>query len=252
MWRAPLRAAFRSQHARSMAMVMAACAFAQLVVLVAGVHPIVLGDTPQYVAAADRIVGLHGFLDRNRPPVYPLFLAAIFAVTAHSLVAVVVVQAFLFVAMAFEAYAIVWWVTSNRWLAALGGALVGGNVWVLQWERAILSDGPAAFLLMTSLFVLANLARRPTPRRAIALGTVMVLTHVATVFAAVALAILAAVSFRRLRTGAVVGAILVAAMTTLVIANGLTFSYFGPDLRKFVMIKAATCGNAIEAFAETC
>jgi hypothetical protein len=24
------------------------------------------------------------------------------------------------------------------------------------------------------------------------------------------------------------------------------------DLRKFVMIKATTCGNAIEAFAETC
>ena len=26
----------------------------------------------------------------------------------------------------------------------------------------------------------------------------------------------------------------------------------GSDLRKFVMIKATTCGNAIEAFAETC
>jgi len=25
-----------------------------------------------------------------------------------------------------------------------------------------------------------------------------------------------------------------------------------PDLRKFVMIKGAACGNAIEAFAETC
>jgi hypothetical protein len=25
-----------------------------------------------------------------------------------------------------------------------------------------------------------------------------------------------------------------------------------PDLRKLVMIKATTCGNAIEAFAETC
>jgi hypothetical protein len=109
-------------------------------------------DTPAYLRVVNRfLVHPDLLVDPGRLPVYPLFISLIYALAGRgNLAAVSAAQAFLFVLMTLEVYAIALLLLRRAWAAFLIGLLVGTNLILLSYAKPIMTEGVAAFLL-TSL-----------------------------------------------------------------------------------------------------
>lgn len=123
-------------------------------------------DSHEYIASAHRIMAGESWADPQRLPGYPLFLAIIFIVTGSTtnLMAAQLAQMGLFVVVALEVYVIGYRLWKHTRLAALVAALVGTNVYFLEFVRPILSDGLALFLATTLALAIVVFIERPGAR----------------------------------------------------------------------------------------
>ena len=140
-------------HAVPLYLVLVATLIGQLTTLVG--HPFILTtpDSPTYINFAQRIMHGHWF-DNQRTPVYPALLAVAAALFGtHQLGAVISIQIGLTVAAIYEIYVLVWRLCERRWMAALVASAVGLNLFMLQWERFILTEC-LTFWEAVTLFVL--------------------------------------------------------------------------------------------------
>jgi hypothetical protein len=145
--------ALGSGHALSLCLVAAGCVAGQVAILVRRPLVFQLPDSPSYITLATRLIhqpDLGNLFDAYRTPGYPAFLALIGL--AQGSVAdtwVVYVQACLVVVTAFELYVLTFGLTGSRAAGAVAGILFGSNVRLLDWERLIMTESLAIFLVTT-------------------------------------------------------------------------------------------------------
>jgi hypothetical protein len=88
----------------------------------------------------------------TRTPGYPAFLAAIFAFAGgQRLGAVVLAQGVLITLAALEIYLLAHRLCGRRWEATLLAALIGGNLYIANWARVILSEALTYWIIVTIL-----------------------------------------------------------------------------------------------------
>jgi len=114
-------------------------------------------DTSEYLAAAADILSRGQLISPLRTPGYPLFLDAIFLLRGgrQDLVAVVAAQAALVVVTAYEIYLLTYRLTGRMALACLAAALVGTNVFVIDWQFSIRPEALSYWTVVT-LFLLVE------------------------------------------------------------------------------------------------
>jgi Dolichyl-phosphate-mannose-protein mannosyltransferase len=144
---------YRSQHLLPLWLVAIGCAIGQATILTR--HPLTfqLPDSPSYISLGFRLVthlAPSAFFDPYRTPGYPSVLALIGALQGSVAgEGVVYAQAVLMVITAFELYALTFGLTSSRIAAGLAGILFATNVRLLDWERLVMTEALAIFLVTT-------------------------------------------------------------------------------------------------------
>lgn len=119
-------------------------------------------DSREYLASAHRILAGESWADPQRLPGYPLFLAILFALAGGAtLIGAEIAQLALFVVTTLEVYVIAYRVWRNTRVAALIAALVGTNVYFLEFVKPILSDGLALWLVTTLALAVVAFIERP-------------------------------------------------------------------------------------------
>jgi len=143
----------RSRHLYSLLSVAAGCLIGQAAILTRRPLTYQLPDSPSYVALASRSIShpsLSALFDSYRTPGYPAFLALVGACQGQ--VAgdwVAWTQAALMVVTAFELYALTCGLTGSRFAAAVAGIAFATNVRLLDWERLVMTEALAVFLVTT-------------------------------------------------------------------------------------------------------
>jgi 4-amino-4-deoxy-L-arabinose transferase-like glycosyltransferase len=113
-------------------------------------------DAAIYSSIADNLVSGNGYSvngidpSRDRPPTYPLFLAAIYLVAGRSIAAVIVVQAFLGV---FTVFLTGWLATQvfDRRAGIAAAALAATFPALIYYDSRLLREGFAAFLVIATI-----------------------------------------------------------------------------------------------------
>ncbi len=166
-------------HALPLLTVLAITIGAQMIVLAAGPKIVRQPDTTSYTKVAASLLNNISAPDSIRTPGYPLFLAEVSWLTgSQNLTYAVYAQALLFVLSAVELYALAFIISRRRWISALIAALIGGNLYLANWSRVILSEPLTTWLLISVMLCFAVYLRRPS-WSALALLT---LTLIASVF----------------------------------------------------------------------
>ncbi|MBA3823964.1 MAG: hypothetical protein H0X24_08715, partial [Ktedonobacterales bacterium] len=123
-------------------------------------------DSGNYLAVAHHMVAGAGIFNHLRTPLYPGFLALFLTLDLpHPIATAVLVQMLLYGAGVCEAYVLAWRLTGQRWGAAAIATLLAGNLYMLQWERTINSEGITLWLLITLFLVLERALHAPERRR---------------------------------------------------------------------------------------
>lgn len=232
--------AIGARHALPLAVVLAASGIAQLAVLRQGTGALIEPDSISYLTVA-RQVAAGQLTDPLRTPGYPAFLdlmQALGTIVHHaSLRTVVLAQAALVVSAAVALYALVYLPSHNRFAAAAVAALVGINLYIVDWERIIRVEAMSYVVTVVLLLAFARFVL--TDRRA-ALVTVVVLSAIAILirpndvyFPAAMLGLMALRRFRlgRLRArwkDLALGLVAAYAVVGVyIVANGMTTGYLG-------------------------
>lgn len=138
-----------------------------------GAIPIVSSDGLLYLSDAHALPGLHGLVDPKVPPGYPVLLAGIFLIVGHdNLVAVMIVQAILFVAALLELHWLLTALGVNRMLSWVVVSLLAAAPWLVQWERWILTETFSLWAVISLFVAFTRLLRRPTWGMALVCGLV--------------------------------------------------------------------------------
>ncbi|SRR5579884_1754634 len=119
-------------------------------------HPLItlFPDSQDYLNEAQQISGLHQIIFAYRPPVYPLFLAIILGLGGYNnLTLVVAVQAIFTVAAAFEIYVLAYRLTRHYFIACIIATLIGANLYIADWERAVLTETLSYWLVVTLFLI---------------------------------------------------------------------------------------------------
>jgi hypothetical protein len=120
-------------------------------------------DTPTYLRLAKHIWQHGPYMDAARTPGYPLLIDAVFAVAGWgNLAAVSVLQGFLFVLAALEAYFVGVVILRKAWMAAILGLLLGINLGLLSYVKPVLSEGLDMFLVVTLALTVTFFVLRPS------------------------------------------------------------------------------------------
>ncbi len=195
--------ALARRHSLALGLVLLACALGQVVTFAQNPRLVVDPDGPSYLNAAHAILTQHQFLNPERTPGYPIFLAIIFSISGeHNLVAITFAQAAMTVIATLEIFALVYLVSHRRWVACVLAALIGANLYILDWERLV-RDETLSFLIAVTLFLTLTVYVRTERRSVLAVFTIVclvaVLTRPAEVFLPALVIILLAL--RSLRIG---------------------------------------------------
>ena len=142
-----------SGQALSLGLVAAACAVGQVAVLVRRPLMFQLPDSPSYIDLASRLVrqpDLANLFDAYRTPGYPAFLALVGYLQGNVAGSwVVYAQAALMVVAACEVFALTAGLSGSRAAAVVAGILFGSNVRLLDWERLMMTESLAIFLVIS-------------------------------------------------------------------------------------------------------
>jgi hypothetical protein len=130
-------------------------------------------DSPIYLDAGKAIISGFNLFNAWRTPGYPGFLAAV-----HTFVgdpasdALVLAQTILSVFTSVEAYVLSYRLTHSRSAAVVTAALIGTNLHIIDWERAVMTETLATWEAVTILLIfqewLTKTRRRPFVALAIA------------------------------------------------------------------------------------
>lgn len=147
----------RSGHALSLSLVGVGCLIGQALILTRRPLTFELPDSAGYIALGARLAqqaSLGNLFDAYRTPGYPAVLAVISRLQG---VAggdgVVYMQAGLMIATAFELYILTFGLTASRVAATIAAFLFATNVRLLDWERLIMTEALAIFLVTTLLLM---------------------------------------------------------------------------------------------------
>lgn len=222
-------AAGRAPDLFPIATVAIAWLFGQVIVLSQTPAYALFPDSLEYLASATRILHGGGFFDPVRPPVYPALLALLQAVAGgKSTAAVPFVQGGLMGLFGLVLYGLGKLLTGNRWLAAAVAAVTLTNLYLLDWERAVLTETLSLTLVGAVLLVTARFAASGRSRELILIGVVavlLVLTHVAEVAAVIA--IVGGIVWMRPEARTVLaGGAIAAALGLYVLGNGVTSGHY--------------------------
>jgi len=156
------------------AIVLAAAAFGQWLVLHDGAVPIVSSDgLIYYLPDAHALPGLQGLVDAKVPAGYPLLLGLAFLIGGRdNLDVVLAIQAVLLVAAAVETYALLTVIGFHRLVATIVAAALAAAPWLVQWERYVLAESLSVWLIVTLFLAFTQLLRHPNWRWGLVCGLV--------------------------------------------------------------------------------
>lgn len=153
---------FKNPHLPYLTLVALACAAGQVAILAQ--HPLVYStlDSSDYVGLGVRLAqhpsmaslftSLSVSGTPGRTPGYPFLIALAYLLQGQPGGNLVVfIQAGLMVLTAFEFYLLVYQLTRSRVAAMLAGVLIGTNIFLLNWERMIMTESLAIFLVATTV-----------------------------------------------------------------------------------------------------
>jgi hypothetical protein len=150
------------RHGIALGLVALACLIGQVATLTQ--HPFyhLTSDSGGYIRAALR--PLHGkgpLYAPDDPPGYPAFLMLIFLLNPNGnpYNAVVIAQAVLMILAIFEVYALTYRLAQHRWVATVVASALALNIYLMDWEREIMTEAMAFWLVLTA-FVLFEHAMR--------------------------------------------------------------------------------------------
>jgi glycosyltransferase involved in cell wall biosynthesis len=120
-------------------------------------------DSVDYISLAHGILASpKDLINPVRTPGYPFFLATIFRfVGTDHLGKVVVVQALVAVLAVLECYVLAFRLAHRRWLACAITSAIGLNLYILGWERTILTEALSWWSLITLFLCYERFIRRP-------------------------------------------------------------------------------------------
>lgn len=171
-----------SKHALSrpaLYIFLAALALRLAFVLTVPLDSLAVGDQADYAAMAENLVAGGGFAIHpgiptpDRAPGYPLFVAAVYAVTGSSPRAVLVAQALLSALTCLLLFWILLETVENERVARLGAGLLAAYPVLIVYCGRLLSETLFTFLLAASMLLLARHLRRGKPWEAVLCGLAM-------------------------------------------------------------------------------
>lgn len=176
-WRAIIMQKWKSRlryHAVPLILVLLAALVGQAAVLIQ--HPLVatFNDTATYLAAERLILSSPvNLVQTFRMPGYPLLLVTVFTVAgSDNFSAVVFVQAVVAVLSVFECYVLTFRLSHRRWIACIIASAIGVNIYIMSWERTILSEALSWWSLITLFLCYERFLRKPTIGWGIVVGIV--------------------------------------------------------------------------------
>jgi hypothetical protein len=199
---APTIAARLAKHRLSLGLISLATIVGQTGTLLHQFYGVDNLDTVSYVTAAQNLL-YHGQpLDPLRPLGYPGFVAVFYALgLAHPLFWVMLAQVIITIVTGFEIYLLAYRVTQHQAVSAIVAALVSSNLYMLQFERDILSETLSFWSIVTVFLVFEWYVRTERREGLIALAGLSVfsvLVHPFNVYVpALILAVLAIWMFRK-------------------------------------------------------
>ena len=133
-------------------------------------------DSSNYLTVAHHMAFNGRFFDALRTPVYPGYLALFYllhvpvptnwAIGGQILMMLAVIGQVIWLAHQLGA---------SPWGTALIGAAVASNPYIMQWERAVNTEGPAMWLLTTGWVLVVLYLREQRPARILALAALLVI-----------------------------------------------------------------------------
>lgn len=230
--------AFLAAHGVPLLIVALAALIPQIILYALHLATVIAPDSKDYLATARKILDTGQIADPKRTPGYPAFLALVFSLFRsqdHALV--VAVQLGLCFIVAFGVYLLAYRLAANRWVATVAAALVGLNIYMLDWAYSIRDESFSYALTVALFLVVERLARRPTRVTAaafVAVATLVVMTRPFYLFlpALIGLALLARAlglraPRRELATLGLALVVVYALVGGYVALNGATNGYYG-------------------------
>lgn len=225
-------------HSIPLAIVLLACAIGQAAILQQQVNILQWPDTVQYLAVERRILTAHQFADPLRTPGYPAFLALVYGLSGGELYhRLELAQAGLMVLAAVEVYILAYRLCGRRWAACVIAALIGANLYILDWERLVLSETLAYWMLVTMFLLLERYLRTERTTTLIwlaVLAAAAILTRPIFIFLPVALLLVLVVwsarsgKLRKLWKGLALSfAVSYGLILAYMAVNAATYGYFG-------------------------
>ena len=122
-------------------------------------------DSAGYLRAMQQLQTTGNPVNSFRMPTYSLFLLAVYAVSGQgNLMAVSIVQGFLFILATIEIYLLLLLITRRKWLAFLVGVLIGTNVILISYVKPIMTEGLSLWLLTTIVLCTVAFLKTLRPR----------------------------------------------------------------------------------------
>lgn len=195
-------------------------------------------DSGNYLAVAYHMAATFQIFNHLRTPVYPGFLATFITIHfPHPIASAIAVQIILMVATCYELYLLAYRLLRSQWSATIIATAFAANPYMVQWERAINSEGITNWLLVTLFLLIERYLRQARPRLLVwivVLLALIVLTRPFYIFLPGLCLVL--LGLHALRTGAwrqrwrsltLALGVLVGIMTAYAVGNGIASGYYG-------------------------
>ena len=150
-------------HGFAVLVVLACTAAGQIATLMQRPLTCYCADTHSYLVAAQQIMQSPvALIQALRTPGFPLLLAVVFKLTGNeNWNAVTVVQAVIAVCTIVECYVLAYWLTQRRWIATVVAGLLGTNLYILAWERVMMTELLSIWAIVTLFLCFDRFVQRP-------------------------------------------------------------------------------------------
>jgi len=124
------------------------------------------GDSGSYLKAANTLI-TQGHLDKFRTLGYPALIAILGVTDDATIWRLIVAQSILMIIATIEIYWLVSRILSSKWLGMIAAILIGCNLYILNWERCIVSESLAYWGLVTFTCIVYSYLCGPTWKKTV-------------------------------------------------------------------------------------